>query len=168
MRFRRKGLWNINALKNMNIQKAASTLNFFFRNTFSSLTVCETKWGECGGCLAPREILEIAQGWSRQREICMFQQIHRESNKVTDKQCQNTDGTGCQLILSIFGIFCRNYFSNSYACVFPYFYIFHMFWMNGYEYDIIDMWYLDILDPCANSMKLAVNRDSQYSEKFGG
>ena len=38
---------------------------------------------------------------------------------------QNTDGTGFQLILSIFGIFCRNYFSNSYAC-FLIFYIFHI------------------------------------------
>ena len=38
-----------------------------------------------------------------------------------------------------------------------------MFWLNGYI-----LWYLDILDPCANSMELAVNRDSQYSAKFAG
>ena len=36
---------------------------------------------------APGEILEIAQGWSRQREICMSQQIHHVNNLQCYKSC---------------------------------------------------------------------------------
>ena len=106
-----------------------------------------------GGGLAPREILEIAQGGSRQREICMSLQILDGNNKVPDKQSQNTDK------MMIFSEqMCLNISRSLVDMFLTITKIWICFTCFGEWHGYI-LWYLDILDPCANSMKLAVNRE---------
>ena len=125
MRFRRKGLWNINALKNINIQKAASTLNFFFRNTFSSLTVCETKWGECGGALGPQGNSRDSSGLEQTKG-----NMHVSTNpgwkQQSTRQTKRTNVSQCSKKL------CGNVLD-----VLEYLCVFYMFWMNVWLYFVV-------------------------------